>query len=151
MPTETGRFMLHQATLGVATRGRGTWEITRQVADVVRDSGVATGLCHLFIRHTSASLVITENADPAVREDLERFMARVAPDGDPLWRHADEGPDDMPAHIRSVLSDVSLTVPVCDGRCALGTWQGIHVWEHRQHPHRREVMVTVQGLARVAG
>lgn len=146
MPTEPRGLVVHQATLAIATRGRGTQDITREVAAVVAASGVATGLCHLFIRHTSASLTITENADPAVREDLERFMARVAPDGDPRWRHDDEGPDDMPAHIRSVLSDVSLTVPVSGGRCALGSWQGIHVWEHRHRPHRREVVITVQGL-----
>ncbi len=148
MSTEPHGFRVHQSLLAVTTRGRGTQEITREVQGVVRDSGIAIGLCHLFIRHTSAGLVITENADARVREDLERFMARIAPDGDPLWRHDDEGPDDMPAHIRSVIGDVALTVPVSDGRCALGTWQGVYVWEHRQRGHRREVVVTVQGTAR---
>ncbi len=148
MSTEPHGLRVHQSLLAVTTRGRGTQEITREVQSVVRDSGIAIGLCHLFIRHTSAGLVITENADARVREDLERFMARIAPDGDPLWRHDDEGPDDMPAHIRSVIGDVALTVPVSDGRCALGTWQGVYVWEHRQRGHRREVVVTVQGTAR---
>lgn len=148
MPTEPHGLRVHQSLLAVTTRGRGTQEITREVQGVVRDSGIAIGLCHLFIRHTSAGLVITENADARVREDLERFMARIAPDGDPLWRHDDEGPDDMPAHIRSVIGDVALTVPVSDGRCALGIWQGVYVWEHRQRGHRREVVVTVQGTAR---
>lgn len=140
---------MHQARLELTTRGRGMHEITSQVQTIVRASGIASGLCHLFIRHTSAALAITENADPRVHEDLERFMARLAPDGDPAWRHDDEGPDDMPAHIRSLLGDVSLSVPVTDGRCALGTWQGLYVWEHRHHGHRREVVVTVQGIPRV--
>ncbi|MGE3774787.1 MAG: secondary thiamine-phosphate synthase enzyme YjbQ [Gammaproteobacteria bacterium] len=147
MSAET-RLRVHQATLEITTRGRGTQDITREVQAVVRDSGIATGLCHVFLRHTSAGLVITENADPRVREDLERFMARIAPDGDPLWQHDDEGPDDMPAHVRSVVGDVALTVPVGDGRCALGTWQGVYLWEHRRHGHRREIVVTVQGIPR---
>ncbi len=138
-------WRVHQATLTRMTRGRGTTDITGEVQAIVRDSRILTGLCHVFIRHTSAGLVLTENADPRVREDLERFMARIAPDGDPLWRHDDEGPDDMPAHIRSVLGDAAISVPVSDGRCALGTWQGIYLWEHRQHGHRRELVVTVQG------
>lgn len=141
-------FRVHQASFAVTTRGRGTQDITREVQAVVRDSGIATGLCHVFLRHTSAGLVITENADPRVREDLERFMARIAPDGDPLWHHDDEGPDDMPAHIRSVVGDVALTVPVGEGRCALGTWQGLYLWEHRRRGHRRELVVTVQGIPR---
>lgn len=136
---------LRQSTLTVPTRGRGSIEITGLIDAAVHDTGIRTGLCHLFLQHTSASLVIAENADPTVREDLERFMARLAPDGDPLFRHADEGPDDMPAHIRSVLTNVSLTLPIRAGRCALGTWQGIYLWEHRHAAHRRTLVVTVQG------
>ncbi len=131
--------------LEVATRGRGIVDITAQVQQHVGRSGVKTGLCHLFIHHTSASLLITENADPAVHRDLERFMARLAPDGDPLFEHDDEGPDDMPAHVRAVLTQTSLAVPVADGRCDLGTWQGIYVWEHRHAAHRRRVTITVLG------
>jgi len=150
MSTDTARaadgvVVLHQSVLSVTTQGRGTLDITRQVEAVVRAAGIETGLCHLFIQHTSASLLVSENADPAVHQDLEAFMARLVPDGDPRHRHSDEGPDDMPAHIRSVLTDVSLTVPVRGGRCALGTWQGIYVWEHRRAAHRRSLIVTVQG------
>ncbi|MGN6327395.1 secondary thiamine-phosphate synthase enzyme YjbQ [Rhodanobacter caeni] len=129
----------------VATRGRGFFEITRQVADLVAASAVQTGIAHVFTAHTSCSLLISENADPTVRGDLERWMARVVPDGDPMFRHDAEGPDDMPAHIRSVLCGVSLTVPVAGGRLRLGTWQGIYLWEHRTHPHQRKVTVTVLG------
>jgi secondary thiamine-phosphate synthase enzyme len=102
-------------------------------------------LCHVFVHHTSASLMLCENADPAVRRDLETFMSRVAPDGDPAFTHRDEGPDDMPAHVRSVLTQTGLSIPVSGGRCALGTWQGIYLWEHRLAAHRRQVTVTVQG------
>ncbi|HEC15953.1 MAG TPA: YjbQ family protein [Sedimenticola sp.] len=137
--------MIKQQTLQIQTRGRGTYEITTQVAQAVHESGVTTGLCHVFIRHTSASLILCENADPSVRNDLEVFMARLAPDGDPMFAHTQEGPDDMPAHLRSILTKMDLTVPVSNGRCALGTWQGIYLWEHRTHPHRRQVVVTVQG------
>ncbi|GAA0256232.1 secondary thiamine-phosphate synthase enzyme YjbQ [Rhodanobacter caeni] len=129
----------------MATRGRGFFEITRQVADLVAASAVQTGIAHVFTAHTSCSLLISENADPTVRGDLERWMARVVPDGDPMFRHDAEGPDDMPAHIRSVLCGVSLTVPVAGGRLRLGTWQGIYLWEHRTHPHQRKVTVTVLG------
>ena len=137
--------MIKQQTLQIQTHGRGTYEITTQVAQTVHESGVTTGLCHVFIRHTSASLILCENADPSVRDDLEVFMARLAPDGDPMFAHTQEGPDDMPAHLRSILTKMDLTVPVSNGRCALGTWQGIYLWEHRTHPHRRQVVVTVQG------
>jgi len=109
----------------------------------VRDSNVNIGLCHVFIRHTSASLLITENADPDVRHDLERFMCRLAPDGDPAWIHSMEGPDDMPAHIRSVLTCSELTIPIREHRLALGTWQGAYLWEHRTRPHRRRIDVTI--------
>lgn len=131
--------------LEVATRGRGIVDITAQVQMIVGRSGVKVGLCHLFIHHTSASLLITENADPEVHRDLERFMARLVPDGDPMFKHNDEGPDDMPAHVRAVLTQTSIAVPVHNGRCDLGTWQGIYVWEHRHAAHRRRVTLTVLG------
>lgn len=137
--------MVHQQNLIVATRGRGTLEITDRIREVVSDAGLSTGLCHVFIHHTSASLVVTENADPSVRDDLEMIMQRLAPDGDPAYRHHLEGPDDMPAHIRSVLTQSSLTLPVTAGRLALGTWQGIYLWEHRSSGHRRQLTVTVYG------
>lgn len=131
--------------LEVATRGRGLVDISAEVQAVVARSGVHTGLCNIFIHHTSASLLITENADPEVHRDLERFFARIVPDGDPLFRHTDEGPDDMPGHVRAALTQTSLGVPVRAGRCDLGTWQGIYLWEHRHAPHHRRVTVTVIG------
>lgn len=134
---------MHRARIQVETAGRGFTEITDQVAEQVRSSGIGTGLCHLFIQHTSASLAITENADPDVLGDLETFMSELAPDGDPRYAHTAEGPDDMPAHVRNLLTQTSLTVPVEGGRLALGTWQGIFLWEHRHRPHRRKVVVTV--------
>jgi len=134
-----------QAEIELETGGRGTYDITERVAEAVRSARVATGLCHVFTAHTSASLVICENADPDVRRDLERFMADLAPDGDPRFVHTAEGPDDMPAHVRSILTQTDLTIPVRDGRLALGTWQGVYLWEHRLRPHRRRVLVTVQG------
>ena len=137
--------MLTQLELEVATSGRGCYDLTRQVTEAVRRSGVTTGLCHVFLRHTSASLMLCENADPAVLQDLETFMSRLAPDGDPMFRHTAEGPDDMPAHVRSVLTHSDLTVPVRAGRLDLGTWQGIFLWEHRHRAHRRTVTVTVIG------
>jgi secondary thiamine-phosphate synthase enzyme len=102
-------------------------------------------MCHVFIRHTSASLMLCENADPAVRRDLETFMARQVPDGDPMFSHTAEGPDDMPAHVRSILTQSDLNLPVADGRCALGTWQGVYVWEHRHSGHERRVILTISG------
>jgi len=137
--------MLKQLSLGIPTRGRGTYDITAQVQTVVTESGIQAGLCHVFVHHTSASLVLCENADPQVRRDLEAFMGRLVPDGDPLFGHTAEGPDDMPAHIRSILTKMDLNLPISAGRCALGTWQGIYLWEHRSHPHNRRVTVTVQG------
>ena len=131
--------------LEVETRGRGIVDITAQVQMLVGRSGVKMGLCHLFIHHTSASLLITENADPEVHRDLERFMARLVPDGDPMFKHDDEGPDDMPSHVRAVLTQTSIAVPVLAGRCDLGTWQGIYVWEHRHAAHRRRLTITVLG------
>jgi secondary thiamine-phosphate synthase enzyme len=127
----------------VRTRGRSFEDITDKVRASVRASGVRTGLCNVFLRHTSASLFICENADPSVRRDLERFMQKVAPDGDPQYEHDAEGPDDMPSHIRSMLAGVSVSVPVQNGDLRLGTWQGIYLWEHRTAAHEREVIVTV--------
>jgi len=137
--------MIKQQAFEIATDGRGTYEITRRVGDVVGDSGITTGLCHVFVHHTSASLVLCENADPTVRRDLEAFLARLVPDGDPLFRHSAEGDDDMPAHLRAILTNMDLTLPVSGGRCALGTWQGVYLYEHRSRGHRRRVTVTVQG------
>jgi len=132
-------------TLTVRTPGRGLIDITRRVADWVRESEVRTGLLTLFIRHTSASLVVQENADPEVRRDLERFFARLVPDGDPLFEHTAEGADDMPAHVRAALTQTQISVPVIDGALALGTWQGIYVYEHRRRGHAREVVLHLAG------
>ena len=137
--------MIAQHEITVQTTGRGTYDVSRDVQDFVRGSGVTTGLCQVFLRHTSASLMLCENADPAVLRDMETFMSRTVPDGDHMFTHTAEGPDDMPAHVRSVLTSSDLTLPVRDGRCALGTWQGIFLWEHRYAPHTRRMIVTVQG------
>ena len=131
-------------TLTVPTR-RGLNDVTEQVAGVVAASGVRQGLCTVFIRHTSASLVIQENADPAVRRDLEAFLSRLVKDGDPLFTHVAEGPDDMPSHVKAALTRTSEQVPVVEGRLALGTWQALYVWEHRSAPHRRSLVVHVDG------
>lgn len=139
------RPMVYQKILHIDTRGRGTTEISGEIEAVIAAAGIDTGLCQIFIHHTSASLIVSENADPAVRRDLERFMAGLAPDGDPAYEHRMEGPDDMPAHIRSVLTHMALSIPVTGGRSALGTWQGIYLWEHRSQPHRRKLTVTVYG------
>jgi secondary thiamine-phosphate synthase enzyme len=136
---------MFQTEIELATQGRGTYDITSQVAAAVRAAGVATGLCHVFTTHTSASLLLCENADPDVRRDLETFMSDLAPDGDPRFVHTAEGADDMPAHVRSVLTQSDLTIPVKGHRLALGAWQGVYLWEHRVAPHRRRVVVTVQG------
>ena len=135
----------HQAILTFSTRGRGTLDITEAVAGVVQQAGIEVGLIHVFVQHTSCSLLITENADPDVRRDLETVAARLAPDGNPAYRHDAEGPDDMAAHARSMLTHTGLSVPVGGGRLLLGTWQGIYLWEHRTSPHRRAVVVTVLG------
>ena len=134
------------ASIEIATPGRGFREIGAELEQAVRQSGVRTGLCHAFLRHTSASLLITENADPDVRRDLESFISRLAPDGDPVYVHSAEGPDDMPAHIRSALTCSELTIPVREGRLALGTWQGVYLWEHRRRPHRRRLDITIIGV-----
>ena len=135
---------VHQLTLSVSTRGRGFHDVTADVARAVADSGVTTGLCSLFVRHTSASLVLQENADPAVLRDLQRWIDRVAPEATD-YEHDAEGPDDMPSHIRSVMTHTSETIPVTGGELALGTWQAIYLWEHRTSAHRRQLVVTVVG------
>lgn len=137
--------MIKQEEIKISTQGRGTYDLSRQVQQAVQNSGVSTGICHVFIRHTSASLMICENADPAVMRDLETFMSRQVPDGDPMFTHTAEGPDDMPSHIRSVLTQSDLQLPVRNGQCALGTWQGIYLWEHRLAPHQRKVILTISG------
>jgi len=137
--------MISQHQLQIDTRGRGTYDLSADIQSAVKTSGVETGMCHVFIRHTSASLMLCENADPAVMRDLEAFMSRQVPDGDPMFTHTAEGPDDMPAHVRSVLTQSDLNIPVQDGGCALGTWQGVYLWEHRLAPHQRTVLLTIQG------
>ena len=137
------RQLTHRLTL--RTRGRGLHEITPAVARWCEESGLRTGLLTAFVRHTSASLLVQENADPAVQADLERFLARLVPDGDPLFRHRDEGPDDMPAHVRAALTQTQLAIPVAGGRLALGTWQGVYLYEHRHRPHRREIALHLLG------
>lgn len=134
-----------QQTLRFNTRVRQTLEFTADVQRAVAESGIEKGLCHLFIQHTSASLMLCENADPDVRVDLETFMQSIAPDGDPMFCHTTEGPDDMPAHIRTLITNVSLTVPIMNARCQLGTWQGIYLWEHRTASHSRNVIMTLYG------
>jgi secondary thiamine-phosphate synthase enzyme len=139
--------MLRQSVheLEIATRGRGFYEFTNQVERFVADAGFKTGLATIHLQHTSASLLIQENADPDVRRDFEKFFARLVPDGDPLFIHTAEGDDDMPAHIRTALTTVNLSIPIAHGRLTLGTWQGIYVWEHRQSAHRRKVTVHLLG------
>ena len=137
--------MFHRGELTVATKGRGTYEITREVAGIVSASAARNGLATVFIHHTSASLIICENADPTVRRDLEAFAARLVPDGDRMFEHDAEGPDDMPAHVRTILTMTSIGIPIANGKLSLGTWQGLYLWEHRTSPHRRSVSVTVLG------
>lgn len=132
-------------SLTIPTAGRGPIEITDRVQHVVAASAASTGLANVFVHHTSASLLITENADPDVLRDLEDVLAALAPDGDPRFRHDAEGPDDMPAHVRSALTRTSLSIPIGRGRCDLGTWQGIYLWEHRRQAARRRITVTVLG------
>lgn len=137
--------MVFQQELSFTTSGRSTTNITRQVQDIVSQSGIRTGTCHVFVQHTSASLMLCENADPDVRVDMETYMQHIVPDGDAMFLHQDEGPDDMSAHIRTVLTNPDVTMPVSHGQCALGIWQGLYLWEHRTHRHQRRVIVTVQG------
>jgi secondary thiamine-phosphate synthase enzyme len=136
--------MVHTETVSIATEGRGTYDITARVQAVVRAASIDAGLCTVFVHHTSASLIVCENADPDVRRDLDAFFLRLVPDGDSLFVHTAEGPDDMPAHVRSVLTQTSLGIPVANSRCDLGTWQGVYLWEHRTHAHRRRVVVMIQ-------
>ena len=137
-------MIVHQRTLEISTRGRGFTDLTREVAAVVAEAAVGVGLCSVFVQHTSASLVIQENADPSVLRDLARWMDRLAPEG-PGYEHDAEGPDDMPSHIRSAVTRTGEVVPVGGGRLLLGTWQAIYLWEHRTAPHGRRVVVTVTG------
>jgi secondary thiamine-phosphate synthase enzyme len=137
---------VHQDTLHVPTRGRGLIDVSRKVQEVVTASGITTGMCTVFVQHTSASLVIQENADPAVLRDLEKWLARIAPEDAKAYEHDDEGPDDMPAHLRASVTKTSEVVPVTKGRLALGTWQAIYLWEHREAPHTRSLVVHLQGV-----
>jgi len=137
--------MVFQQELSFSTSGRSTTNISAQVQNIVDQSGITIGTCHVFVQHTSASLMLCENADPDVQRDMETYMQHIVPDGDPMFLHQDEGPDDMSAHIRTVLTNPDLTMPVSNGRCDLGIWQGIYLWEHRTHCHQRRVIVTVQG------
>ena len=136
---------VHTDELVIETRGRSLVDVTERVDRIVKESRIASGLCNVFIRHTSASLIINENADPDVRRDLERFLSDLVKDGDPRFVHTAEGPDDMPSHVRSVLTATSMSIPVREGRLSLGTWQGLYLWEHRHDGHRRKLDVTVIG------
>jgi len=136
----------HQEQYRIDTLGRSSIEISQRLHAAVDSAGVLNGLCHVFIHHTSASLMICENAASEVRDDLESFFSRLILDGDPLFSHTDEGADDMPAHIRSVLTQTELSIPIIDGRLALGTWQGVYLWEHRTSPHLRDISITIHGL-----
>jgi len=137
--------MIYQETVTINTTGRGTTDITPLLERQLKQSGISAGICNIFIQHTSASLILCENADPAVRADLETFMSRLVKDGDPAFRHDTEGADDMPAHIRSILTESSLTVPVSQGRFMLGTWQGIYLYEHRHTGFNRRILITLYG------
>lgn len=135
--------MAHRASFTVETRGRGTYDVTARVAAALDGAPRTHGLAHVFCHHTSASLILCENADPSVRRDLDAYVARLVPDGDPRFEHDAEGDDDMPAHIRTVLTQSAVIVPVANGTLDLGTWQGIFVWEHRTSPHQRRITVTI--------
>lgn len=138
------QLIQYQQVLRLTSQGKSLGRFTRKVQEAVAASGVRTGLCSIFVRHTSASLVIQENADPDVLADMETFLSKLVPEGD-YYRHSDEGPDDMPAHIRTALTHTSEQIPITDGRLALGTWQGIYLWEHRDRPQTREVVVHITG------
>ena len=135
---------MKQKILIIETKGRGTYDISDEIQKIIHENSIHRGLCNLFLQHTSASLIVCENADPTVRVDLENFMARIAPDGDPVYQHDMEGADDMPAHIRTILTQNSLTIPISNGRSALGTWQGVYLWEHRTLGHKRQIIITLQ-------
>jgi secondary thiamine-phosphate synthase enzyme len=134
-----------QTTLTITTRGQGLYEITDEVRGFLYRSDIVSGLVNIFLLHTSAGLIIQENADPSARHDLEQWLIRLIPEKDPNFTHTTEGPDDMPAHIKSVLTGCTLTIPIIEGTLGLGTWQGIYLWEHRRAPHRRKVVITVLG------
>lgn len=137
--------MITQHQLTIATQGRGLINVTKEIKNLIEQTNVTTGLCHIFLHHTSASLIICENADPLVQADLEAFMYRLIPDGDPLFQHTDEGADDMPAHIRTVLTQIFLMLPISNNRLTLGTWQGLYLWEHRLQGYQRRMTVTIYG------
>jgi secondary thiamine-phosphate synthase enzyme len=137
--------MVFQQEIVISTPGRSTTNITSEIQNQVAQSGIRIGTCHIFVQHTSASIMLCENADPDVRRDLETYMQHIVPDGDAMFLHQDEGPDDMSAHIRTVLTNPDLTVPVSAGQCSLGIWQGIFLWEHRTHKYQRRVIITIQG------
>ncbi len=137
--------MVFQQELLISTSGRSTTNITAEIQNLVAQSKIKIGTCHIFVQHTSASIMLCENADPDVRRDLETYMQHIVPDGDPMFLHQDEGPDDMSAHIRTVLTNPDLTMPVSAGKCNLGIWQGIYLWEHRTHNYQRRVIITIQG------
>ncbi|HTM63694.1 MAG TPA: secondary thiamine-phosphate synthase enzyme YjbQ [Gammaproteobacteria bacterium] len=137
--------MLKQYKFELTTQGRGIYNLTDKIAEFVVQGPVDTGLCNVFLHHTSASLILCENDDPLVQKDLESFMTRLVPDGDPIYEHVMEGPDDMPSHVRSILTSNSLMVPISNHKLDLGRWQGIYIWEHRIRSHLRKVTVTIQG------
>lgn len=141
-----GGMRQSQSILSVRPHGRGMSDITRDVAARLAESGIREGMLHLFVQHTSCSLLIQENADPEVQSDLERFLSRLAPDGDPLFRHTEEGPDDMPAHVRAALTATSLSIPVAAGRMLLGIWQGVYLYEHRHAAAQRRIVVSICGV-----
>lgn len=131
-------------TLLISTRGQGLYDITRELNEIVSTANVENGLCTVFVQHTSASLIIQENADPAVQDDLQNWLNRLVPENDPLYTHTDEGPDDMPAHIKSVLTATSIGIPVMQGRLVLGIWQGLYLWEHRRRGQQRNLAIHIQ-------
>jgi secondary thiamine-phosphate synthase enzyme len=137
--------MVIQESITLRTKGRGFTELSDRIQSVVQQASVATGVCHLFLQHTSASLILCENADPSVRRDLEQFFSHLVTDGDPRFSHSAEGPDDMPAHIRAILTQNDMSIPITNNRLVLGTWQGIYLWEHRTTPHQRRLTITIYG------
>lgn len=137
--------MLYQHKLRFSTTGRGTYNITKQITETIEKSRIKFGICHIFVQHTSASLILCENADKTVREDLNAYMAKLVKDGDSQYKHKTEGPDDMAAHIRTILTQSSLSIPVSKGKCDLGLWQGVFLWEHRTAPFKRNVAITIMG------
>ncbi len=146
MPDATPRFRVHHTGFAVRTPGKGTHEITDEVRDALRGSGLTTGTVTVFCKHTSCSLVIMENADPSARTDLHAFMERLVPEDEPYFCHTLEGPDDMPSHIKMALTRTAEVIPFDGGRLCLGTWQGVFLWEHRTAPHTRQIAVSVQGV-----